>query len=44
MDDLYMKTATVIAVALAAVSSFPSTAQQQQEPQQENESVGGFHG
>jgi hypothetical protein len=33
MDDLYMKAATVVAVALAAFSSFPSTAQQQQEPQ-----------
>jgi hypothetical protein len=31
MDDLYMKLATVIAVALAAFSSFPSPAQQQQE-------------
>ena len=29
MDDLYMKVATVIAVGLAAVSSFPSPAQQQ---------------
>lgn len=36
MDDLYMKAATVVAVALAAFSSFPSTAQQQpeQQPQQ----------
>ena len=36
MDDLYMKAATVIAVALAAFSSFPSPAQQQpeQQPQQ----------
>jgi hypothetical protein len=33
MNDLYMKAATVIAVALAAFSSFPSPAQQQQ-PQQ----------
>ncbi len=33
MDDLYMKAATVIAVALAAFSSFPSPAQQQQEQQ-----------
>ena len=31
MDDLYMKAATVIAVALAALSSFPSPAQQQPE-------------
>jgi hypothetical protein len=34
MNDLYMKAATVIAVALAAVSSFPSPAQQQPEQQQ----------
>ena len=36
MDDLYMKAAIVVAVALAAFSSFPSTAQQQleQQPQQ----------
>ena len=33
MDDLYMKAATVVAVALAAFSSFPSTAQQQQQLQ-----------
>jgi hypothetical protein len=33
MDDLYMKAATVIAVALAAFSSFPSPAQQQQGQQ-----------
>lgn len=33
MDDVYMKAATVIAVALAAFSSFPSPAQQQQEQQ-----------
>jgi hypothetical protein len=33
MDDLYMKAATVIAVGLAAVSSFPSPAQQQHEQQ-----------
>jgi hypothetical protein len=31
MDDLYMKAATLIAVALAAFSSFPSPAQQQPE-------------
>jgi hypothetical protein len=31
MDDLYMKAATVMAVALAAFSSFPSPAQQQPE-------------
>jgi hypothetical protein len=36
MNDLYMKAATVIAVALAAFSSFPSPAQQEpaQQPQQ----------
>lgn len=33
MDDLYMKAATVIAVGLAAFSSFPSPAQQQPEQQ-----------
>jgi hypothetical protein len=33
MDDLYMKAAIVVAVALAAFSSFPSTAQQQQQLQ-----------
>lgn len=33
MDDLYIKAATVIAVALAAFSSFPSPAQQQPDAQ-----------
>lgn len=33
MDDLYMKAATVVAVALASFSSFPSPAQQQPEQQ-----------
>lgn len=36
MDDVYMKAATVVAVALAAFSSFPSPAQQQpQQPMQQ---------
>jgi len=35
MEDLLMKAATVIAVALATFSSFPSTAQQQPTQQQE---------
>jgi hypothetical protein len=35
MEDLLMKAATVIAVALATFSSFPSTAQQQQPTQQQ---------
>jgi hypothetical protein len=35
MDDLYMKAATVVAVALAAFSSFPSPAQQEQQPTQQ---------
>ena len=40
MEDLFMKTATVVAVALAAISSFPSTAQQQpaqQPPMQQQQ-------
>jgi hypothetical protein len=35
MEDLFVKAATVIAVALATFSSFPSTAQQQDAPQQQ---------
>jgi hypothetical protein len=35
MDDLYIKAATVVAVALAAFSSFPSPAQQEQQPTQQ---------
>jgi hypothetical protein len=37
MEDLLMKAATVIAVALATFSSFPSTAQQQQPAQQQQQ-------
>lgn len=39
MDDLYMKAATVVAVALAAFSSFPSTAQQQAPQPQQTQSA-----
>jgi hypothetical protein len=37
MEDLFMKAATVIAVALAALSSFPSPAQQQPPVQQQQD-------
>lgn len=39
MEDLLIKAATVIAVALAAFSSFPSPAQQDQQTQQSTASV-----
>src|SRR6266571_3632765 len=39
MEDLFMRAATVAAVALATFSSFPGTAQQKQEtPQQQQTS------
>lgn len=38
MEDLFVKAATVIAVALATFSSFPGTAQQQDAPQQQQSS------
>ena len=38
MEDLFVKAATVIAVALATFSSFPGTAQQQDAPRQQQSS------
>lgn len=39
MEDLLIKTVTVVAVALAAFSSFPSTAQQDRQTQQATASI-----
>jgi hypothetical protein len=37
MEDLFVRAATIVAVALATFSSFPGTAQQQQDPPQQQQ-------